>query len=110
MEIIRGDTQIWKFQRRNFNREVITELPNQIYFTIKKLPECTKVVQKTLGKGITYSSDDNYYHIQLDPNDTAGLDFGIYGFDIEVNIGNVVKTIKVGKVKIGVEYTTRKDK
>lgn len=110
MQVTRGDTKVWKFQRHNIDGTVITELPDQIYFTIKKLPECTKVVQKTLDKGITYSEADNFYHIKLEPNDTAGLDFGTYGFDIEVNVLNYVKTICVGKLKIGIEYTTRKDK
>lgn len=112
MKITRGDSKRYKFQRLNSEGEVIEEQADRVFFTAKKLPQCSKVAfQKKLGDGITFDEESFFYYIDITPEDTKGLDFGDYGFDIEVQNGeNYVKTICVGKLNVGVEYTTERDK
>lgn len=110
MKITRGDSKIFRFQRRDLNGNVITLPADQVYFTIKKMPDCRVMLQKKLGDGIAFNRTNNYYYITIKPEDTQSMDFGNYGFDIEITQGEFVNTICVGQVKIGVEYTTRKDK
>lgn len=111
MEITRGDYKVFRFQRKNKNKEVITELPDKMYFTIKK--SCCKkeaLIQKTLEKGITYSEEDNFYRIEMLPEDTCDLGFGDYKYDIEIIYDqNKPKTLKVGKISIKEEVTHKEN-
>ena len=110
MQITRGDTKRYRFKRYDMNGNVITNVADSVHFTVKKTPCCKVVLQKSLGKGITYDEETNYYYIDINPEDTENLDFDTYGFDIEIIAGDIVTTVCVGKIVIGVEYTNRRDR
>ena len=64
MEIIRGNTKYFKFQRHYCGGAVITEPPDKMYFTVKYDSNIEEfLIQKTLDYGIQFDPDDNYYYI-----------------------------------------------
>ena len=67
MEIIRGDTKYFKFQRkRKHDGEVIETLPDKLYFTLKFSDMDDKaLIQKTIGDGIEYNDTDKYYYLTI---------------------------------------------
>lgn len=110
IEMTRGDTCALKFARLSLNNEIITEKASQIYFTVKPYIGATPFsFQKKLSDGTITFTDDGYYHFTIKPDDTYKLQYGSYDFDIEVKIGNYVKTIAKGKLKLTYEITERGD-
>lgn len=106
MEIIRGDTENFKFQRKNKSEEVIKTKPDFLFFTLKDSYYSKEYLfQKRLDKDIFYSEEDNYYRFTINPEDTDNLDYGSYVYDIEVITGDVVKTIAKGTLEIKEEVT-----
>ena len=107
IEIIRGDTKSFKFQRRTINNEVITEKPDKMFFTVKTgYYSKDYLFQKRLDTDITYKEDDNYYYFTINPEDTNELDYDDnYVFDIEIIKGDTVKTIAKGKFAVQEEVT-----
>lgn len=107
LNIIRGDTKFYKFQRKKkYDGSIITELPDKLYFTIKFDYNVDDIVfQKTLGDGIEFNVDDNYYYITINPNDTNDLPYGKYVYDIEVVKDDVKQTIAIGEIEITNEVT-----
>ncbi len=107
LELIRGDTLDLKFQRKLINNEVITEVPDKMYFTIKSsYYDEDYLIQKRLeDNSITFNSQDKYYYFTLEPSDTDNLNYGTYVYDIEIIKDGVVKTILKGKIKIKEEVT-----
>lgn len=104
IEFYRGDTYSFKFQRKR-NGEVVTELPNKIYFTVKASNYSNKFIfQKSLENGITVD-EDNYYHVLINPEDTNGLLYSTYYYDIEVITDTYKKTIASGELKFKEETT-----
>lgn len=110
MEIKRGDTKRYRFKRHYEGGEVIQQQATKVYFTVKKDPDCKVIFQKSLGNGITYDTESNYYYINIKPEDTENVCPGVYGFDIEIIAGDVVTTVKVGKLTIGADYTRKGDR
>ena len=106
IELIRGDTLDLKFQRKLINNEVITSVPDEMYFTVKNnYNEEDYLIQKRLGESITYNEEDNYYYFTIEPEDTDGLEYSSYVYDIEIVKDGKVKTILKGKLKIKQEVT-----
>ena len=106
MEIIRGDTKFFKFQRHYCDGETITDLPSKLFFTIKYDSNMEEyLIQKTIGDGIRFNSIDNYYYITLLPEDTDNLPYGNYYYDIEVITDNYKQTIARGNFDLTDEYT-----
>lgn len=108
MEIIRGDTKYFKFQRkRKHDGEIIETLPDKLYFTLKfSDTDDTALIQKTLGDGIEYNDTDKYYYLTINPSDTNNLPYGRYYYDIEVIKDNGYKqTIAIGDILITSEIT-----
>lgn len=108
IEITRGDHKSYKFLRKTKDGEIITEKPQKMYFTVKKsFYQSEFLFQKRLDEGITYTEQDYYYHFEIKPEDTDGLNFGDdYVFDIEIIEQNgKKKTIAKGKIKITEEVT-----
>lgn len=104
MNIVRGDTGAFKFQRLNASGEPITSTPDAMYFTVKKsFSDNTYVLQKTLADMTL--GEDNYWHFVLEPSDTASLGYGPYVYDIEVTSGEYVQTIAKGKLVLEEEAT-----
>ena len=110
-EFTRGDTKIFKFKLQNKNGEnLILSSGDNLYFTVKKSANSKNVsFQKTLGKGINLEND-GYYYVTIDSNDTANLNYGTYGYDIELKtLSGIVKTLIIGSITITEEYTFEGD-
>lgn len=106
IEIIRGDTFMFKFQRIGVDDNVITNKAEKMWFTVKKNYKTTeKLIQKTLkDKTITFDSD-SYYHIVLENEDTKDLKYKTYVYDIQVENDGYVQTISMGTITINNEVT-----
>ena len=102
MQIRRGNYKLFKFQRKNENREVITDLPDKMWFTVKDNANKKEFIfQKKLNDGITYTQEDNYYHIEIKQDDTEKLAYGNYEYDIKIKYGeDKPKTLIVGNFEI----------
>lgn len=109
MEIIRGDYDTKKFVRKDRQGNVITSIPEKIYFTVKNNIYSNEVlIQKRLNEGITV--DENFvYTIEFEASDTDNLTFGKYVYDIEIKNSDKPKTIQKGTLEITSEVTTAKD-
>lgn len=107
MNMTRGDTYEFKFQRKNQNKKVITEKPDKMFFTVKENYYLKDFLfQKRLeDNSITYDEETNYYMLTINPEDTNDLSYKDYVYDIEIIDGDKVKTIAKGKLKITEEVT-----
>ena len=97
IEFTKGDTYALAIKFKN-----ITEDLRLAYFSVKYNPEDAPIIQKTLGAGIDKIDDRGYknektYKFQLQPADTINLEARTqYLYDIQVTVGNVVKTVLHG--------------
>lgn len=58
---------------------------DNIYFTVKKNFNARDILfQKTLASGKIEKTDDGAYQFTIEPEDTDGMAYGSYVFDIEV--------------------------
>lgn len=106
IKVIRGDTKTLKFQRKTTNKEIITEKPDKIFFTVKTGHYSKDYLfQKRLDTDIIYNEQDNYYYFTIKPSDTDELDYDDYVFDIEIIKNDVKKTIAKGTLTIEEEVT-----
>ena len=104
IQIIRGDTARFKFQRLDSNGEPIMTRANSVFFTVKvdyRFPDI--VIQKTL-KDMTLD-ENGVYRFTLDPVDTDGLHFRDYYYDLEIITENTKTTIAYGRFIINPEVT-----
>ena len=111
IKIVQGDTSpVFKFQRKDTNDGVIKTRPQKMWVTFKVDSKKEKALfQKTLENGIEYSDADNYYRFRLTKEDTEGLCYGKYGFDIAVlNESGEKVTILNDGVLLVLEHYTKK--
>lgn len=111
-EFTRGDTQILKFKIVDAeNNKCKASNTDKLYFTVKKNSTSKKIIfQKTLENGIKYNENDGYYYITINSEDTAGLSYSTYGFDIQIKTEKgIVKTLLIGSMTITEEYTYKED-
>lgn len=87
-----------------------TENLSKVYLTCRLEPEDTNFAfQKKLNDGISKISD-NVYKIQIENLDTENLLIDEpYGYDIQINFGNVKKTIALGTITLKQNYTKNVD-
>lgn len=112
IELIRGDTSdVYKFQRKDAEGNVITTKAKKMWITFKRTPECTDFLfQKTLENGITYSEVDNFYRFKIASEDTKELPCGTYGFDIAIiNEAGEKKTLLNNGILELVRHYTHKE-
>lgn len=107
MEITRGDNKTFKFKRTTKEGKVITEVPDEMYITLKKNSGITKALfqKKLSNNSIIYDGNTNYYSFEIVPEDTDSLVYGKYNFDIEIIKNNKKRTIHKGTLKVTEEYT-----
>lgn len=104
MEITRGDTRHYKFQRKDENGNVILKKADKIYFTVKNNEvEIKPLFQKTIDDMIFDS--DGFYHFSILPEDTNKLPYRIYYYDIERIVEGDKRTISIGELKLTKEVT-----
>lgn len=100
----RGDTWGYKFQRFDFDGDLITDRPDAMYFTVKNsFNDRTPAIQKTLDD--MYLDEDGFWHFTITPEDTNNLAYGEYYADIERIVAGDVKTIAKGTFKLTEEAT-----
>ena len=76
----------------------------EIFWTVKKNEHLEEMlIQKRLSTGGIVVTE-NGYHFDIEPEDTDGLDFAIYPFDIEI-LGPGIKKTFLGKLVILGEVT-----
>ncbi len=112
-KVKRGDTiPLKKFKVTDKNEiEITLSDTDNLYFTMKNKEE-EAVLRKNINNGIELL-EDGYYHIILNPEDTANLDVGKYYYDIELNLNTeplYVKTIIEGTIKLLKDITTEEDR
>ena len=109
IEIIQGDTSpIYKFQRKDINDNIIKTLPQKMWLTVKNDHKNDKALfQKCLNDGITYDESDYFYRFSIQPDDTAHLCCGTYGFDIAIldENGNKITLYPNGVLEVLPHYT-----
>lgn len=104
LQMIRGDTAKYKFQRLDAAGQVITTMPDFLYFTVKETVNKLAIVfQKTLDDMTV--DQDGTYHFTIDPKDTNGLQYGDYAYDLEVIADDIKTTIAIGTFTIKPEVT-----
>lgn len=109
IEFIRGDTQFIRFQLKDGNGNLL-ELSDtdNLYFTLKTDANSKKVLlQKKFPNDISYA--DGYYSFTINSEDTAKLDYREYQYDIELKIGDYVKTLGQGTITLTEEITFKED-
>lgn len=84
ISLIRGETKVWKFQRKDGSGSIITTMPDEVYCTIKaNYDDDDYIIQKTYGnEEITYS--DGWWFITLSAAETLTLNPGKYVIDVKV--------------------------
>lgn len=107
MEMTRGDTFEFRFQRQTTDKQIITTKPDKMFFTVKNNTYLQKaLIQKKLEDNtITFDEKTNYYHVTINPEDTNDLSYGDYSYDIEIIDKGKVKTIAKGILRITDEVT-----
>ena len=79
----RGDTQTWGGPLLDAEGHAFSEAPTAVFFTVKNnFDDEDYVLQKQLGNGITI--DNGLLTLSLTPEDTNGLPFGEYVYDLEI--------------------------
>lgn len=107
IEMSRGDLLPQSFVVRDASRVPVTYLFDEIYMTVKKGFNQTKMIfQKKLSDGsIVKEAEDGRYSFEIRPEDTDGLAFGDYAFDIELIKVPTIKKTFAGIIHITEEAT-----
>ena len=83
-------------------------VPDNIYFTVKKcFSDAEYLFQKRLSSGTIASDGQGNYWVTILPEDTDGLEFGAYVFDIEVVMLPRFKRTFPGRLVLTGEATHR---
>lgn len=103
----RGDRTSKKIAIREKATGDITDIEfDDIYFTVKrKYFNQDFVLQKRYSTGEITKDDDGYYRFTIYPEDTDGLPFGDYEFDIEIVRNGSIKHTTVGLFSLTKEVT-----
>ena len=103
----RGDYRPFKFKLRNKDKTEFNQDVDEIYITFKKNHHKEEYLfQKKLSAGDIIKDEEGYYHSAILPEDTDGLDFGKYEFDIEIyNENPKIKQTIIGILELTKEIT-----
>lgn len=84
LSIYQGNDKVFKFIRRDLNGNIISTVPQGIWFTVKsRLENKSFVFQKSLNNGISQNSDGSWT-VSIDAEDTAELTTGKYYCDVKI--------------------------
>lgn len=104
----RRDTYKFTFKRIDANGDVIPVSATEMWFTVKDDYNTKTIrIQKKLSTSeIVYDDSDHSYHVTIQPGDTADFVYGNkYVCDIQVQQGNIIKTIMKGTLEVTPEVT-----
>lgn len=102
----RGDRREISFVVRDRHGTIVLDLLDEVYVTVKKrFTDEAFLFQKRLSSGTITQTEDGVYHFTIEPDDTNGLAFGEYVFDIEIIRVGTLKETRVGKLNIMQEST-----
>lgn len=103
----RGDRTSKKIAIREKGSQELTDIEfDDIYFTVKRVYLAEEYrFQKRYSTGQIIKGEDGYYRFTILPEDTNGLPFGNYDFDIEVVKNGAIKHTTVGVLTLTKEVT-----
>lgn len=100
MELIRGDTHLFKVRLNNITLDEIDTL----FITCRKdIYSKDFIFQKTIND--VSIDNDLYVHFAFNPSDTQALPYGDYVFDIEVTLKSGYRKTKLFKFSLNGEAT-----
>jgi len=114
LDLTRGDSLAFKFQRIDADGNPITTAPYALYLTVKESPKKERAIfQKRYLSTDPDNADltldeDGFWHGKFLPADTEKLPYGDYYFDIEVvqdATNESKKTVCKGWLKLTDEST-----
>lgn len=107
MNITRGDDKRFKFARYDDKKNIIEEIADEIFFSVKynNLDDEVLIQKKLSDNTIEFSSEDYFYRFWIDSQDTDELSYGCYKYDIERIVDGRKKTISKGTFTIEEETT-----
>ena len=103
LKVIRGDTNNFKFSRKDSEGNVITTKASKIFFTVKSSCNTSSIkFQKTIDD---MEFDEGVYTFVIDGSDTDSLPYGTYKYDLEVVEDDYKQTISIGDFIVEEEVT-----
>ena len=111
IQMARGDLEERTFQVRSPNPEGAGTIPyegsfDEIFMTVKKYhTDREYLFQKRLTEGGILPLGEGTYQFTIEPEDTDGLPFGDYEFDIELLKNGEIKKTFAGVLKLKKEVT-----
>lgn len=104
IEMVRGDIHTQPFKVTE-DGDVPARFDN-IFFTVKRTPNDRNfLIQKRLSDGGIYETEPGAFQFTILPEDTDGLNYGDYGFDIEFVRNGTLKKTFCGNFVLTKEYT-----
>lgn len=104
IDMIRGDTLNIQFEIESDTVLDLTSEDFEITFSLKRsATDNAYVFQK--DKTAVTSPADNVFVLRVAPEDTVNLIPGYYYYDIQLNIGEDIFTIAIGKFHIAIDIT-----
>lgn len=101
----RGDIHHIQFTIKDSGGEVVMTDFDEVYFTVKENVNRSAVLfQKKLSDGSIIKTD-GVYTFTIRPEDTNSLSFKTYACDIEIILGDTIKTTIVGNLTLTPEVT-----
>lgn len=102
----RGDIRNIKFSILDSSKTIITAPFDEVYFTCKRgFTQQDYIFQKKLSDGTITQDSEGYYHLVIESEDTTGLTYNEYVFDIQIVSGTTLKQTSVGKLIVTEEVT-----
>jgi hypothetical protein len=104
IDTIRGDTLNIQFE---IEADTVLDLDDndfQITFSLKQAATDTAYVFQK-DKTAVVSPSDNVFILRIAPEDTTELVPGYYYYDIQLNIGDDIYTIAIGKLHLEIDIT-----
>lgn len=104
IDMIRGDTLNIQLEIESDTVLDLTSDDFQITFSLKRsATDSTYVFQK--DKTAVTSPADNVFILRVAPEDTTNLISGFYYYDIQLNIGDDIYTVAIGKLHLAIDIT-----
>jgi len=108
IDMARGDRETRVFHVNGPDKTPFEDTFDNIYMTVKKFANDKNYkFQKRLSDGGIIKVDEGTYEFTILPEDTDGLEFGDYDFDIEFVIDGELKKTFCGVLHLSKEVTHR---